>query len=67
VAVWLTCAPALQQPPSAGPFLPRETKVLAGTVDPAASTGAHVRSRSGSWVLQPDFPEGLRARAGAHE
>lgn len=51
-AVWLTCTPALRQLP-----LPGETEVLAGTVCPAASTGAHVRSRSGFWVLQPDFLE----------
>lgn len=47
--------------PSAPPLRPRETEVLASTVCPAASTGAHVGSRSGSWVLRPDFPE----RAGA--
>lgn len=43
--------------PSAPPLGPREMEVSAGTVGPAAPAGAHVGSPTGSWVLQPNFPE----------
>lgn len=43
--------------PSAPPLRPREMEVSAGTAGPAAPAGAHVGSPTGSWVLQPNFPE----------